>query len=262
MADANGAALEVSNLRCTYGDFVAVDDVSFHIQSGEVFGFLGPNGAGKSTTVRAIIGLLQPASGRIRIAGVDVVENPVEAKRHIGYVPEIAALYEPLTPYEHLHLAGRLHEMTDAVIAKRSRELLALLGIEDVLHVPMSTFSKGMRQKVLLASALLHNPAVLVLDEPLTGLDAESTALVKELLKELTSRGKAVLYTSHILDVVERVCTRMAIVAKGKVVAEGALEDLRERAGSQSDLEDVFRILTSAEDPSIRARAMLDSVEG
>ncbi len=254
--------LQVEDLRCVYGDFVAVDGVSLHVDRGEVFGLLGPNGAGKSTSVRSVVGLMEPHAGRIELAGIDVQKDPVEAKRHLGYVPEIAALYEPLTPHEHLHLVGRLHGLEDPVIEKRAGELLALLQLPDVLHVPMATFSKGMRQKILLASALLHNPDVLILDEPLAGLDAESTALVKELLKELTGRGKAVLYTSHILDVVERVCDRMAIMTKGKIVAQGGLDELRERAGSQTDLDNVFRILTAAEDPAQRARAMLDAVDG
>ncbi|MCB9881287.1 MAG: ABC transporter ATP-binding protein [Planctomycetes bacterium] len=253
-------ALRVRALRCTYGEFVAVHELSLEIQPGEVFGLLGPNGAGKSTSVRSIVGLMKPAGGSIEIAGVDLGRDPVEAKRHLGYVPEIAALYEPLTPHEHLMLVGRLHGLTDSVTQERGERLLELLHLPGVLHAPMATFSKGMRQKVLLASALLHDPAVLVLDEPLTGLDAETTALVKELLKELVARGKAVLYTSHILDVVERVCTRMAIVNQGRIVAEGALADLRERAGSHADLDEVFRILTAAEDPAIRARAMLDAV--
>lgn len=253
-------SLRVESLHLRYGEKIAVEEVSFDLPAGQVLGLLGPNGAGKSTTVKALVGLKKPDRGSIVVAGVDAVADPVGARRRLGYVPELPALYESLTPREHLLLFGRLHGLSDEVALERILGLLELLRIPEVADAPIATFSKGMRQKVLLASALLHDPQVVILDEPLSGLDAETTALVKVLLRELTARGKAVLYTSHILDVVERVADRMIVLHRGRVVADGDLAELRRRAGSDQDLDSVFRILTSAEDPTARAKALLDTV--
>lgn len=253
-------SLIVEGLQIAYGDKIAVEEVSFRVEPGQVLGLLGPNGAGKSTTLKAVVGMKQPTRGVIQVAGIDAVKDPVGARRCLGYLPELPSLYEALTPREHLLLFARLHDIADAVAMRRIESLLELLRIPEVLDVPISTFSKGMRQKVLISAALLHDPAVVILDEPLSGLDAETAALLKALLQQMKKRGKAVLYTSHILDVVERVADLMVVLHKGRVVASGNLAALRARAGSDADLDQVFRILTSAEDPEQRAGALLDAV--
>jgi ABC-2 type transport system ATP-binding protein len=252
--------LVVEGLHLRYGEKIAVHEVSFRVERGQVLGLLGPNGAGKSTTLKAVVGLKRPTRGAITVAGVDAVADPVGARRKLGYLPELPALYEALTPREHLLLFGRLHGLDDVLVLRRIEALLDLLKIHEVIDAPISTFSKGMRQKVLISAALLHDPEVVILDEPLSGLDAETAGLVKALLQEMKRRGKAVIYTSHILDVVERVADSMVVLHQGRVVASGDLAALRARAGSDADLDQVFRILTSAEDPQRRAQALLDAV--
>lgn len=253
-------SLVVEGLHLRYGEKIAVHEVSFRVEPGQVLGLLGPNGAGKSTTLKAVVGLKRPNKGSITLAGIDAVRDPVAARRKLGYLPELPALYEALTPREHLLLFARLHGIEDAVALRRIESLLELLKIREVLDAPIATFSKGMRQKVLISAALLHDPAVVIFDEPLSGLDAETAGLVKALLQEMKRRGKAVIYTSHILDVVERVADAMVVLHQGRVVASGDLAALRARAGSDADLDQVFRILTSAEDPLARAQALLDAV--
>ena len=240
-----------------YGEHVAVQGLDLAVRRGEVFGLLGPNGAGKTTTVRALVGLSTPTAGAVSIAGHDMVGAPLEAKRHLGYVPDGAPLYPNLSAREHLLLVGRLHGMDDAQIRAETDRLLGHLDLLDRAEEPIGRFSRGMRQKAALACAVLHRPEVLVLDEPLTGLDAPSAAMVKELLRAWADAGGAVLYTSHLLDVVERVCDRMLVLAKGRVVGEGSLEDLRARAGHDGTLEQDFGALTAIEDPAARARAIV-----
>jgi len=240
-----------------YGEHVAVHGLDLEVRRGEVFGLLGPNGAGKTTTVRALVGLSAPSAGRVTIAGHDMIAAPLAAKRHLGYVPDGAPLYPNLSAREHLLLVGRLHGGTDAATHAEAQRLLAHLDLADRADEPIGRFSRGMRQKAALACALLHRPEVLVLDEPLTGLDAPSAAMVKELLRAWADAGGAVLYTSHLLDIVERVCDRMLVLAGGRVVGEGSLDDLRARAGHDGTLEQVFGALTAIEDPAARARAIV-----
>jgi len=249
--------VELRGLRHSYGDHVALEGLDLSVRRGEVFGLLGPNGAGKTTTVRALVGLLTPSSGTVHLAGHDVHAAPLEAKRHLGFVPDGAPLYPNLSAREHLLLVGRLHGLADAAILAEAARLFEHLDLADRADEPVGHYSRGMRQKAALACALVHEPEVLVLDEPLTGLDAPSAATVKEVLRAWADRGGAVLYTSHLLDVVERVCDRMAVLARGVLVAEGSLTDLRIRAGRDGTLEQVFGTLTATEDPVARARAIV-----
>ncbi|MEZ6016088.1 MAG: ABC transporter ATP-binding protein [Planctomycetota bacterium] len=251
------ALIEATALHHVYGQQVAVDGLDLRVHAGEVVGLLGPNGAGKTTTVRALVGLLTPTSGAIRIAGQDLHADPLAAKRHLGYVPDGAPLYPNLSAMQHLMLVGRLHGMSDAAAAAEGMRLLEHLDLADRATEPVGRFSRGMRQKAALACALIHAPEVLVLDEPLTGLDAPSAAMVKEVLRAWADRGGAVLYTSHLLDVVERVCDRMVIMAQGALVGEGSLNDLRTRAGRDGTLEQIFGTLTATEDPAAKARAIV-----
>jgi ABC-2 type transport system ATP-binding protein len=252
-----GPLVELCAFHHRYGEHVAVHSLDLAVRRGEVFGLLGPNGAGKTTTVRALVGLAAPTSGVVRIAGHDLASAPLEAKRHLGYVPDGAPLYPNLSARQHLMLVGRLHGLTDAATLAEADRLLGHLDLADRADEPIGRFSRGMRQKAALACALLHEPEVLVLDEPLTGLDAPSAAMVKEVLRAWADRGGAVLYTSHLLDVVERVCDRMAVLLKGHLVGEGSMDDLRSRAGHDGTLEQVFGALTSTEDPAEKARAIV-----
>jgi ABC-2 type transport system ATP-binding protein len=238
----------------------ALRSLSLTIRSGEVYGLLGPNGAGKTTAVRILCGLLKPTAGQAFIAGIDVAQNPLEARRHMAFVPDGAPLYAHLTPIQHLQLVGRLFGLEEATIASESARLLEAIGLGERSGDPVGEFSRGMRQKTALVCAILPRPKLLVLDEPLEGLDAPTTAMVKELLREWAKAGGSVLYTSHQLDVVERVCDRMAIVNQGELVAEGSLEELRrqtEPSAPHQTLDEVFRAVTHAEDPLVQARRVL-----
>jgi ABC-2 type transport system ATP-binding protein len=246
----------VENLRFRYSSAEVLHDLSFQIAPGEVTGLLGPNGAGKSTTIKILTGILEPGSGRVEVEGFSLPDQALELKQRIGYVPEAAELYESLSAREFLELCGRLHDLEDRSLLLRIDALLDAFDLTDQGHGRLSSFSKGMRQKVLIAAALLHNPAVIFLDEPLTGLDVESAVLVKTLLASLAAQGRTVLYSSHVLDVVERICARVLIIDQGVLVADGSPESLKART-RESSLEAVFRDLTHAESAEPRVDRIL-----
>ncbi len=252
--------IAVTHLTKRYGDKIALSDVSFEIRKGEICGYIGPNGAGKSTTVKILTGMLPPDSGKATVAGVDVSSAPERIKPLIGYVPETGSVFEALSPTEYLSLVGRLHNMEDPLIAERTRLLLDYFNLLPVAHNMMTTFSKGMRQKVVISASLLHAPDIMFFDEPLDGLDAGATVLFKELVHHLALRGKTILYCSHLLDIVERICHRILILSKGSIVAEGSIEDLREMT-QQETLEEAFSMLTSSEDVEDKTMKLLDEFE-
>ncbi|MEO0248218.1 MAG: ABC transporter ATP-binding protein [candidate division WOR-3 bacterium] len=251
--------IEVRNLSKRYDGILAVDNISFTVNQGEILGYLGPNGAGKSTTVKMMTGVIRPTSGSIIIDGIDLYENPIEIKRRIGYVPETGGLYESLTAYEYLQLVGRLYRMNESSLDHRIEEFMAMSGLVEYMHERMSSYSKGMKQKVLISAALLHNPKIIFLDEPLSGLDANSALLLKELIKNLAAEGRTIFYCSHILDVVERVCKRVIIIDKGRIVADGKVEQLKELT-RQGSLEDIFKQLTYSYDIEELAQAFAKSI--
>lgn len=252
--------IKFENLSKSFGEKKAVDAISLEVSAGEILGFLGPNGAGKSTTVKMLIGMLIPSAGRAEVAGFDVALHPDEVKRRCGYVPESGALFESLTAREYLELVSELHHMPPATERKKISELLARLGLEDDGDVFLSRFSKGMKQKVLLAAAFLHNPDVLFLDEPLNGLDANAAMVIKELLKKLAAQGKTIMFCSHILEVVERICTRIAIIDHGKIVAVGTPGEIVSQT-RQSSLEHAFNRLTGSEDIGLSSEEFLQALE-
>jgi len=237
----------------------ALESVTLEVPRG-MFGLLGANGAGKSTTVKILTGLLSPFEGEARVAGLDPRRDPVAVKRRIGYVPENAVLFETMTVAELLLLVGRLRGISEPVIRARAEEFLAVFDLEGRLGHRIATLSKGMRQKVLLTSALMHDPEVLFLDEPLSGLDAGATILVKELVRRLAARGRTIFYCSHVLDVVERVCDRIAIVDQGRIVAAGTLEELAAQRGTAS-LERILTSVTQADDEGSRVERLVRALE-
>ena len=235
--------LEICSLTKRYNGIPAVEDVSFHIHPGEILGYLGPNGSGKSTTVKTIVGLLEPSQGQIRFQGRSILDDLPDFQRRIGYVPEEPVLYPYMSGREHLQLAGRLRGMERRVLDPKIDEFLRLFSLWDDRHCPVSSYSKGMRQKILLSAALLHNPEILILDEPLSGLDVTTALLLRDLMSGLAARGRIIFYSSHVLEVVEKVCLRVLILSKGRVVADGAIHQLRDRL-HQASLEGVFAQLT------------------
>jgi ABC-2 type transport system ATP-binding protein len=251
--------IEIHKLTKSFRDLIAVDHVSLTIPKGQICGYLGPNGAGKTTTIKLLGGMIKPTEGSANVAGYDVFKDPVEVKKRIGYVPESGAVYQSLTPYEYLKFIGRLYKMADTSIFKRIDEFAEFLQIKNVLHQRMSTFSKGMRQKVIITSALFHNPEVIFLDEPLNGLDSNSALLLKELLRNLSNQGITVFYSSHILEVVEQLCDRVVIIHQGKIVADGSVNALKEMTQKPS-LEDVFSHITHAQDIKALAKAFSKTI--
>lgn len=240
--------IELSGLTRRYGELTAVDGVTLFIPRGQIFGYLGPNGAGKTTTVRMLTGMIRPSAGTAAVAGFDVREEPLEVKRRIGFVPESGALYQSLSPREYLSFVGRLYGMEEGSIDLRITEIGRFLGLSNDMDRRVTEFSRGMRQRVVIGGALIHTPDVLVLDEPLSGLDANAALLFKELIRHLKDEGKTIFYCSHILEVVEALCDRVAIVDGGRIVADGSVRELKDMA-ERSSLEGVFSKLTRSEDP-------------
>ena len=236
--------IEAQHLVKRYGEKVAVDDVSFDVYAGEIFGFLGPNGAGKSTTIRMIVGLLQPTSGQVKVSGFDVQAQPVQAKSTTGYVPDEPNLYAKLTARELLRFVGDLYDLDPTQVGRRIDELLRLFDLSDAGEDQIDSYSHGMQQKTALAAALMHTPRVLVLDEPTVGLDPKSARLIKDILRQLADRGSAVFLSTHILEIAERMCDRIGIIHKGRLVAVGTMEELRAAGQGETTLEDIFLQLT------------------
>ena len=251
--------LEVRQLTKLYTGIPAVDRVSFTIRPGDILGYLGPNGAGKSTTVKMLTGLLEPTSGHILFQGEDVHKDLKSYQRRIGYVPEEPHLYPHLSGREYLQLTGRLRGMPRRTLEPKMDELLRLVSLWEDRHSPLASYSKGMRQKILLLSALIHDPELLILDEPFSGLDVNAAMILRALLDRLAERGKMVLYSSHVLEVVEKVCHTVLILRKGQVVAHDSVAHLRELM-SKSTLEGVFAQLTQPEDTGAIAQRILEVV--
>lgn len=230
-------AVETFSLVKQFGAFVAVDRIDLRVERGSFFGFLGPNGAGKSTTIKMLTGLLAPTSGTLRVLGLDIAEQPMEVKRRIGVVPEDLNLFERLTGAEMLSFTGRMYGLGREEIAQRSRELLDLMQLQDEPNKLIVEYSHGMKKKLSLACALIHRPDILFLDEPFEGIDAIASRTLKDLLSRLTERGLTVFLTSHVLEIVERLCSDIAIIAQGKLLASGSLNELRKGIRVEGDGE-------------------------
>ena len=236
--------IELHDLCKKYGTKCAVSNVNLSVFGGEVFGFLGPNGAGKTTTIKMIVGLLQPTSGTVKVAGYDMQSQPLQAKISSGYVPDTPNLYSKLSARELLRFVGDLYSMEPGRINRRIEELLRLFSLDDVGDNLIDSYSHGMQQKTSLAAALMHDPKVLVLDEPTVGLDPKSARLIKDFLRQLADRGSTVFVTTHILEIAERMCDRIGIINQGKLIAIGTMEELRAMQHGETSLEDIFLSLT------------------
>lgn len=252
--------ISIENLSKHFGNKKALDNLTLQIRPGEILGFLGPNGAGKTTTVKMLTGMLIPTSGTAQVAGFDILTEAIEVKKRIGYVPESGALFESLTAWEYLDLVTELHHLERRLAYKRMEEFLTRFDLFDDKDQMLSGFSKGMKQKVLISAAFLHNPEVLFLDEPLTGLDANAASIIKELLKKMAAQGKTIMFCSHILEVVERICTRIAVIHEGQLIAEGTPEEIT-RKTSQATLEQAFNKLTGSRDVHVYADEFLQALE-
>ena len=250
--------IQVQDVRVEIDGTPILHGVSFEIAAGTVAGYVGPNGAGKTTTMRLLTGALAPDAGRVVVGGVDVAADPVEAKRRFGYVPEHGHLYESFTPAEYLAFIGRMHRLDEATIRERTAAHLRFWGLGGAGDQSMTGFSKGMKQKVLVSAALLHDPPVLLLDEPLGGLDAHAVLQTRALLRTLAARGRTVFYSSHLLDAVEKVADLVVVLRDGRVIQTGSPEEITTLSGGAS-LEDAFGKLTAAADAYDEAEALVAS---
>ncbi len=243
MMSSDNVAISMSGLKMLYGNRLVLKGIDLEVYRGQIIGYIGPNGAGKSTTIKAILGLITGYMGEIRVFGRNIADGDVSYKRQIGYVPETAEMYDALTPREYLTFVGGLYGMEERLADRKAKALMDLFDLREAYHSRISSFSKGMRQKVMLISSLLHNPDILILDEPLSGLDANSVMVVKDILSELAAQGKTVFYSSHIMEVVEKISHRIVLLRDGQIVADGSMEELKEQS-NETSLEDIFNEIT------------------
>ncbi len=244
--------IKTQGIEKRYQKFQALQPLDLHVREGEVFGFLGPNGAGKTTTIRILSGVLPPTSGRVWIDGVDLIDDPVQAKARVGYIPDRPYLYEKLTAREMLQFVGGLYGLDEGTIDRRGEELLAFHGLLDFADELVEGFSHGMKQRLTLSTALLHTPRLLIVDEPMVGLDPRGAKQIKAVFRDQADQGNTVFLSTHSLDVAQEVCDRLAIINKGRIVAQGSYEEIRTRASDARDLEEVFlRILEEEEQSAI-----------
>jgi ABC-2 type transport system ATP-binding protein len=252
--------LELKGITKKFLVFPAVNNVSFEVKPSEILGYLGPNGAGKTTTIKMLAGLLKPTEGSILFSGKDIKRNMYGYKKRIGYVPEEAEIYPYLSAYDYLQMVGRLRNIPEQILEEKIEKFMSFFSLSEDMHSSISSYSKGMIQKVLLSSALLHNPDILLLDEPLSGLDVETSLIIKDLIKKLSREGKIIFYCSHILEVVEKICSRVIIIHKGKIVANDSVENLRNLMKLPS-LEEIFNQLVIHEDSEKIAEGVVQAMK-
>ncbi len=256
------AIIKIENLHMSYTkDIKVLNGINMEIYPGQVIGYIGPNGAGKSTTIKAMLGLVEYSEGRIKINGEIIDKSKSSFKSSIGYIPEASTLYESLTGYEYLDFVGTMFGLEPALIRKKAKELCSVFKIEGNLNERISSYSKGMKQKILIVSSVIHNPKILIFDEPLSGLDANSVMVFKEILVSLAQEGKTILYSSHIMDVVEKISDRILLIDKGQIVADGSFDELKKNRNIES-LEGVFNELTGYDEYKKHAEKFVLSMTG
>lgn len=239
----NEIAIELKGLNMRFGSKIVLNDINLSVYKGEIIGYIGPNGAGKSTTIKIILGLLAGYRGQVIVMGNDIAKDGIEYKKRIGYVPELSDIYDNLTAKEYLDFIGELYGLNQGAAHDKALKLMKLFGIEEVFNTRISAFSKGMRQKVIIISSLMHNPDIIFWDEPLNGLDANSVSIVKEILAQLAKQGKTIFYSSHIMDVVEKISNRIILISNGEIIADGSFNDLKGKS-EEGTLEEIFNQLT------------------
>lgn len=254
------AIVEIRDLVKNYGKKQVLHGINLSIEPGQIIGYIGPNGAGKSTTVKILCGLIDDYEGDVKVLGYDLRTEQLEIKKRLGYIPENAALYESLTPLEFMQFVGRMRGLEEEVIHQKAERLMDIFEMKKNLNQRIATFSKGMRQKVMICSALLHNPELIFMDEPLSGLDANSVIMVKEMLSHLAREGKTVFYSSHLMDVVEKISDRIILIDQGKVIADGSFGDLSSLANDEN-LEKLFTRLTGNTNHGEKAEAFINAFE-
>ncbi len=238
--------IKLENLTRKYGNFSAVENLNLHVKRGEVFGFIGPNGAGKTTTIKMLGGIIPPTSGSIRICGIDLLKNPEDAKRKTGFIPDRPYLYEKLTGMEFLRFIADLYNVSNDVFLIKAEELLALFSLSDWSFELIESYSHGMKQRLIMAAALLHDPELFIVDEPLVGLDPAGIKMVRGLFRNLAKENKTIFMSTHTLKIAEDVCDRIGIINKGRLIAAGTFEELRQMAKTdKKGLEEVFFKLTN-----------------
>ncbi len=236
--------IKVENVTKRFGDKIAVNNATFEVKNGEIFGFLGPNGAGKTTTIKMIVGLLKPDQGHISVSGIDVVTDSLESKKKFAYVPDNPDIYENMTAYQYINFMANVYDVSEEDRKKRTEELAALFEIQDDLNDYLKGFSHGMKQKVALIAALVSDPDVLILDEPMVGLDAKSSYNLKNLMRQRCEMGKSVFLSTHVMDVAEKICDRIGIIKNGNVIACGTLDEIKGDNDKDESLEELFLELT------------------
>ena len=256
----NQPIIKISNLYKKYGEHEVLHGINLEITAGQIIGYIGPNGAGKSTTVKILCGLIDDFQGDVHVFGMDLRKQTLEIKKKIGYIPENASLYESLTPLEFMEFIGEMRGMNSDQTRQKAEALMNVFEMKSNLNQRISTFSKGMRQKVLICSALIHNPQLIFMDEPLSGLDANSVIMVKEMLTHLAKEGKTIFYSSHIMDVVEKISNRIVLIDQGKVIADGPFAELNKMA-NDDNLEKLFTRLTGNTDHGEKAEAFINAFE-
>ena len=253
--------ISIRDLRKSYGSKEVLKGINLEVSRGEVIGYIGPNGAGKSTTVKIMLGLVADFDGEINILGQDIRNGDVDYKSKIGYVPETAEIYENLTAQEYLTFIGELYGMDYEEVDQKAMRLMELFGIGDVYNARISSFSKGMKQKTMIIASLINDPDILFLDEPLTGIDANSVMVFKEVLEQLAKEGKTIFYSSHIMEVVEKLSSRIILINDGRIVADGNIDDLK-NSSMESSLENIFNQLTGFNDHEDIAKEIVAVVKG
>lgn len=257
-------AIDTEDLTRRFGQLEAVRNVNLRVEGGQFFGFLGPNGAGKSTTIKMLTGMLEPTAGRIRILGLDLGSNPLEVKSQIGVVPEGLALFDRLTGPEYLSFVGRMYGLDRSTVAERAQELLEFMGLADRPKTLIVDYSHGMKKKLAMAAAVIHGPRVLFLDEPFEGVDAIAAGALKEMLNRMIARGATIFLTSHVLEIVERLCSHVAIIDRGALVAQGSIDELRSGVAARRDdgqkltLEQIFLEIVGGERTAARELSWLE----
>lgn len=257
----NEPIITIRGLEKSFGTKKVLKGIDLDVYSGQIIGYIGPNGAGKSTTVKIMLGLIEQYTGEIKIFGQNISSGNVEYKKKIGYVPEIADIYDNLTGREYLTFIGELYGLDIDVADKKAEKLMELFSLKDVYNSRISSYSKGMRQKVVIISSLLNNPDILFLDEPLSGMDANSVMVFKEVLAELASKGKTIFYSSHIMEVVEKISSRIVLINDGQVVADGSFDELKEKS-MEGSLEGIFNELTGFNEHKEIAEEIVSIVQG